>query len=198
MIIGYCNTDKTLCVIRHQLDMPMENKSDRNPTAEKIISEDGPSGTVAPLSHNSNAAAAGGGKKNNTKSATPTTAEPPPQKPTAAAEEKSSREAADGGHSSDSEKRDVLRLGDGSNLDIILDIPLDVTVELGRTKMPIRDLLQLGPGSAVPLSRLEGEPVDILANNKLIARGVVLVKDEKYGIRITEITGRLERLRGLR
>jgi flagellar motor switch protein FliN/FliY len=84
------------------------------------------------------------------------------------------------------------------NLDIILDIPLEVTVELGRRKMPIRDLLQLGPGSAVPLSRLEGEPVDILANAKLIARGVVLVKDDKYGIRITEITGRLERLRGLR
>ncbi|MDP4725842.1 MAG: flagellar motor switch protein FliN, partial [Desulfobacterales bacterium] len=153
---------------------------------------------VAPLPDNSNAAAADGGKKKNTKSATPTTAEPPPQKPAAAAEEKTSHEAADGGRSSDSEKRDVLRLGDGSNLDIILDIPLDVTVELGRTKMPIRDLLQLGPGSAVPLSRLEGEPVDILANNKLIARGVVLVKDEKYGIRITEITGRLERLRGLR
>ncbi|MDP4856298.1 MAG: flagellar motor switch protein FliN, partial [Desulfobacterales bacterium] len=175
----------------------MENNSESNPTTEKIISEDGPSGTVAPLPHNSNAAAADGGKKKNAKSATPTTAEPPPQKPAAAAEEKTSREAADGGRSSDSEKRDVLRLGDGSNLDIILDIPLDVTVELGRTKMPIRDLLQLGPGSAVPLSRLEGEPVDILANNKLIARGVVLVKDEKYGIRITEITGRLERLRGL-
>lgn len=175
----------------------MENKSESNPTAEKIISEDDPSETVAPLPHNSNAAAAGGGKKENTKSATPTTAEPPPQKPAAAAEEKTSREAADGGRSNDSEKRDVSRLGDGSNLDIILDIPLDVTVELGRTKMPIRDLLQLGPGSAVPLSRLEGEPVDILANNKLIARGVVLVKDEKYGIRITEITGRLERLRGL-
>lgn len=175
----------------------MENKSESNPIAEKIISEDGPSETVAPLPHDSNAAAAGGGEKENTKSAAPTTAEPPPQKPAAATEEKTLREATEGGRSSDSEKRDVSRLGDGSNLDIILDIPLEVTVELGRTKMPIRDLLQLGPGSAVPLSRLEGEPVDILANNKLIARGVVLVKDEKYGIRITEITGRLERLRGL-
>ncbi|MGD2010772.1 MAG: flagellar motor switch protein FliN [Desulfobacterales bacterium] len=175
----------------------MENKSENNPIAEKIISEDSPSETVAPLPHDSNAAAAGGGEKENTKSAAPTTAEPPPQKPAAATEEKTLREATDDGRSSDSEKRDVSRLGDGSNLDIILDIPLEVTVELGRTKMPIRDLLQLGPGSAVPLSRLEGEPVDILANNKLIARGVVLVKDEKYGIRITEITGRLERLRGL-
>ena len=175
----------------------MENKSENNPIAEKIISEDSPSETVAPLPHDSNAAAAGGGEKENTKSAAPITAEPPPQKPAAATEEKTLREATDDGRSSDSEKRDVSRLGDGSNLDIILDIPLEVTVELGRTKMPIRDLLQLGPGSAVPLSRLEGEPVDILANNKLIARGVVLVKDEKYGIRITEITGRLERLRGL-
>ena len=130
----------------------MENKSENNPIAEKIISEDGPSETVAPLPHDSNAAAAGGGEKENTKSAAPTTAEPPPQKPAAATEEKTLREATDDGRSSDSEKRDVSRLGDGSNLDIILDIPLEVTVELGRTKMPIRDLLQLGPGSAVPLN----------------------------------------------
>jgi flagellar motor switch protein FliN/FliY len=176
----------------------MENKSESKPTEEKVVSEDHPAETVAPLPDGSIAAADGGGNKANTKSAAPTTLEPPPKKSAAAAEDKLPGEAADGGHSSDSEKRDVPRLGDGSNLDIILDIPLDVTVELGRTKMPIRDLLHLGPGSAVPLSRLEGEPVDILANNKLIARGVVLVKDEKYGIRITEITGRLERLRGLR
>jgi len=167
----------------------MENKPESNPTAEKIISEDRPPETAAPLPTGSVAAAGGGGKKESTESATPTAA---------AAEEKTPSNAVDDSRSSDSEKRDVPRLGDGSNLDIILDIPLEVTVELGRTKMPIRDLLQLGPGSAVPLSRLEGEPVDILANNKLIARGVVLVKDDKYGIRITEITGRLERLRGLR
>jgi len=167
----------------------MENKPESNPTAEKIISEDRPPETAAPLPTGSVAAVGGGGKKESTESATPTAA---------AAEEKTPSNAVDDSRSSDSEKRDVPRLGDGSNLDIILDIPLEVTVELGRTKMPIRDLLQLGPGSAVPLSRLEGEPVDILANNKLIARGVVLVKDDKYGIRITEITGRLERLRGLR
>jgi flagellar motor switch protein FliN/FliY len=176
----------------------MENKSENNSIAEKIISEDRPPETAAPLPDGSIEAASGGGKKASTKSAVPTTADPPPQKPAAAAEEKTPSEATGVGRSSDSEKRDTFRLGDGSNLDIILDIPLEVTVELGRTKMPIRDLLQLGPGSAVPLSRLEGEPVDILANNKLIARGVVLVKDDKYGIRITEITGRLERLRGLR
>jgi flagellar motor switch protein FliN/FliY len=176
----------------------MENKPESNPTAEKIISEDRPPETAAPLPTGSVAAAGGDGKKESTGSAAPTAAEPAAQKPAATAEEKTPNNAVDGSRSSDSEKRDVPRLGDGSNLDIILDIPLDITVELGRTKMPIRDLLELGPGSAVPLSRLEGEPVDILANNKLIARGVVLVKDDKYGIRITEITGRLERLRGLR
>lgn len=176
----------------------MENKSESHPTAEKMSAEDRPPETAAPLSDGRSEAAAGGGKKEGTKRTAATTAEPLSQKPAAAAAEKTSSDAPDGGRPSDSEKRDVPRLGDGSNLDIILDIPLEVTVELGRRKMPIRDLLQLGPGSAVPLSRLEGEPVDILANNKLIARGVVLVKDDKYGIRITEITGRLERLRGLR
>ena len=83
------------------------------------------------------------------------------------------------------------------DLGVILDIPLEITVELGRTKLPIHELLNLGPGSAVALSRLEGEPVDILANNTLIARGVVLVKNDRYGIRITEITSRLERLKSL-
>jgi len=95
-------------------------------------------------------------------------------------------------------KQEASLRNDSLNLDMILDIPLEITVELGRTQMPINELLQLGPGSAVPLSRLEGEPVDILANDRLIAKGIVLVKDEKYGIQITEITGRLKRLRGLR
>ena len=83
-------------------------------------------------------------------------------------------------------------------LDLLLDIPVELTVELGRTRMPIHELLKLRPGSAVKLAKLEGEPVDILANDVLIARGEVVVRHEKYGIRITEITGRMERLRGLR
>lgn len=82
-------------------------------------------------------------------------------------------------------------------LDILLDIPMELTVELGRTKLPIRDLLKLSPGAAVKLAKFEGEPVDILANDVLIARGEVVVRKEKYGIRITEITSRLERLKGL-
>jgi flagellar motor switch protein FliN len=96
------------------------------------------------------------------------------------------------------EKAGPLKKVDGAvNLDVILDIPLEINVELGRTKIPIHELLELGPGSAVALSTLEGEPVDILANNTLIARGVVLVKNEKYGIRITEITSRIDRIKSL-
>jgi flagellar motor switch protein FliN/FliY len=83
------------------------------------------------------------------------------------------------------------------DLSVILDIPLEITVELGRTRMPIHELLNLGPGSAVALSRLEGEPVDILANNTLIARGIVLVNNNRYGIRITEITSHLDRIKSL-
>jgi len=83
-------------------------------------------------------------------------------------------------------------------LEILLDIPVELTVELGRTKMPIHELLKLQPGSAVKLARLEGEPVDILASDVLIARGEVVVRNEKYGIRITEITSRLDRLKGLK
>ncbi|HSO63289.1 MAG TPA: flagellar motor switch protein FliN [Desulfobacterales bacterium] len=83
-------------------------------------------------------------------------------------------------------------------LEILLDIPVELTVELGRTKIPIQDLLRLGPGAPVKLAKLEGEPVDILANDVLIARGEVVVRSEKYGIRITEITSRMDRLKGLR
>jgi flagellar motor switch protein FliN/FliY len=83
-------------------------------------------------------------------------------------------------------------------LDILVDIPVELTVELGRTKIPINELLKLQPGSAVKLAKLEGEPVDILANDVLIARGEVVVRNEKYGIRITEITSRAERLKGLK
>lgn len=83
-------------------------------------------------------------------------------------------------------------------IDLLLDIPVELTVELGRTKMPIHELLKLRPGSAVKLLKLEGETVDILANDVLIARGEVVIRHEKYGIRITEITSRMERLRGLK
>ncbi len=84
------------------------------------------------------------------------------------------------------------------NLGLIMDIPLEVTVELGRSKKRINDLLELGPGSVIELSQMEGEPVDILVNQTLIAKGVVVVEKEKYGIRISEIVSRQERLKSIR
>lgn len=83
------------------------------------------------------------------------------------------------------------------DLNLLLDIPLEITVELGRSRIKIQELLQLGPGSTVTLSKLEGEPVDILANDKLIARGKVVLQNKKYGIRITEITSRMNRIKSL-
>ena len=81
------------------------------------------------------------------------------------------------------------------DLDLLLDIPLELKVELGRARIQIQELLNLKPGSAVKLVRLDGEPVDILANDTLIAKGEVVVQNEKYGIRITEITSRMDRIR---
>jgi len=81
------------------------------------------------------------------------------------------------------------------DLDLLLDIPLEIKVELGRAKIQIQELLSLAPGSAVKLIKLEGEPVDLFANETLIARGEVVVQNEKYGIRVTEITSRLDRIR---
>ena len=81
------------------------------------------------------------------------------------------------------------------DLDLLLDIPLEIKVELGRARIKIQKLLNLAPGSAVKLVKLEGEPVDILVNETLIAKGEVLVQNEKYGIRVTEITSRMDRIR---
>ncbi len=81
------------------------------------------------------------------------------------------------------------------DLDLLLDIPLEIKVELGRSRIKIRKLLNLTPGSAIKLIKLEGEPVDILVNETLIARGEVIVQNAKYGIRVTEITSRMDRLR---
>jgi flagellar motor switch protein FliN len=87
--------------------------------------------------------------------------------------------------------------GPAKELDFILDIPLEITVEMGRTKMLINDLLQIGQGSVIELNRLAGEPLDILVNNRLIARGEVVVVNEKFGIRITDIISPLERVKRL-
>jgi flagellar motor switch protein FliN/FliY len=88
-------------------------------------------------------------------------------------------------------------LSDGQvrNIEILKDVPMQVTVELGRTTMMIRDVLELGTGSIIELDKLAGEPVDLLVNNKLIARGEVVVIDESFGVRITDIVSPVERLK---
>jgi flagellar motor switch protein FliN/FliY len=83
-------------------------------------------------------------------------------------------------------------------LDFILDIPLKVTVELGRCKMMIRDILQLAQGSVVELSKFAGEPLEVLVNDKLVARGEVVVVNEKFGIRLTDIISPVERIEQLK
>lgn len=83
------------------------------------------------------------------------------------------------------------------NLNLLLDIPLRVTVELGRTKRLIKDILEFSQGSIIELDKLAGEPVDILANDKLIAKGEVVVIDENFGVRVTEIVSQAERLKNL-
>ena len=88
--------------------------------------------------------------------------------------------------------------GDGQrNLDFLMDIPLEVTVELGRSRMLMADLLRLGQGSVVGLDRAAGEPVDILVNHKLMARGEVVVVNDKFGIRLTDIISPAERVKQL-
>ena len=84
------------------------------------------------------------------------------------------------------------------NIGFILDIPLQLSVEIGRARMLINDLLQLGQGSVVELEKLAGEPFDVLVNNKLIARGEVVVVNEKFGIRLTDIISPTERIEQLK
>jgi flagellar motor switch protein FliN/FliY len=83
------------------------------------------------------------------------------------------------------------------NMEFLLDISLDLTVELGRAKMLIDDMLKLGQGSVIELSKLAGESLDILANQKPIARGEVVVINDKYGVRLTEVISPMERLERL-
>ncbi len=86
---------------------------------------------------------------------------------------------------------------EAQDLEFILDIPLELSVELGRRKMLVNDLLQLGQGSIVELNKLAGEPLEIFINNKLVARGEVVVVNEKFGVRLTDIITPMERIRSL-
>lgn len=87
--------------------------------------------------------------------------------------------------------------GAGNDLNMILDIPVQLTVELGRTKIPIKHILQLAQGSVVELEALAGEPMDVLVNGYLIAQGEVVVVNDKFGIRLTDIVTPSERMRRL-
>jgi flagellar motor switch protein FliN len=83
------------------------------------------------------------------------------------------------------------------NIEFLLDIPMSVAVYVGSTKMAIRDLLQLAQGSVIELDKLAGEPMDVVVNNKLVARGEVVVVNEKFGIRLTDVVSAVERVQQL-
>ncbi len=102
--------------------------------------------------------------------------------------------AGDGGNQESSEA-DAQK---DRNLALILDIPLRVTVELGRTKMPVNELLNLGQGSVLELNKLAGEPMEVFVNDKLIARGEAVVVNEKFGVRLTDIISTKERVEQLK
>jgi flagellar motor switch protein FliN/FliY len=84
------------------------------------------------------------------------------------------------------------------NLELILDVPLGVSVELGRVKMPVRQLLSLTAGSVIELAKLAGEPLDVLINGRPVARGEAVMVNDKFGVRLTEIVSQTERVERLR
>jgi len=86
----------------------------------------------------------------------------------------------------------------GANIDVVLDIGLEATVRLGRVEMPLGEVLALGPGSIIEVGHMVDEPVELLVNDKLIARGDIVVVEEKFGLRITEVISRAERIESLR
>ena len=105
-----------------------------------------------------------------------------------------------GGEEGGLDKTDEMSGGekvDTKSLDLILDIPLTVAVELGRSKILINDLLQLGQRSVIELTKLVGEPLEVLVNNNLVARGEVVVVNEKFGVRLTDIVTPMERVQFL-
>jgi len=98
---------------------------------------------------------------------------------------------------SETSEKDRSEKKEKVDIDFVLDIPLDLSVELGRVRMLVNDLLQLGPGSIIELSKLVGEPLNIYISDKMIAKGEVVVMDEKFGIRVTDITSPRERVKSL-
>lgn len=96
-----------------------------------------------------------------------------------------------------SKPQELASSRDAFDLSLLFDVPLQVTVELGRTRMTVESLLRLGQGSVVELNRVAGEPLDIYVNNKLMARGEAVVIKEKFGVRITDVLNPEKRLEGL-
>lgn len=98
----------------------------------------------------------------------------------------------------DLEADSANRPNDNANLDMILDIPVTISLEIGRAKISIRNLMQLNQGSVVELDRLAGEPLDVLVNDTLIAHGEVVMVNEKFGIRLTDVISAAERVQNLK
>ncbi len=88
--------------------------------------------------------------------------------------------------------------GEPGNLELILDVPLGVSVELGRVRMPVRQLLALTAGSVIELAKLAGEPLDVLINGRAVARGEAVMVNDKFGVRLTEIVSQTERVERLK
>lgn len=90
------------------------------------------------------------------------------------------------------------KTNDPKRLELLLDVPLDIAVELGRARLSVQELLQLGPGSVIELDKVAGEALDILVNDRLVARGEAVVVNDKFGVRITDIVSPSERVARLR
>ncbi len=119
--------------------------------------------------------------------------------------EAATREAQAGQDNEDFKQVEAKQLNDTSSgspgdvkLDVILDIPVTVAMEIGRTQLSIRNLLQLNQGSIVELDRLAGEPMDVLVNGTLVAHGEVVVVNDKFGIRLTDVISPADRIKNLR
>ena len=117
----------------------------------------------------------------------------------AMAEQADADETTTSAVSFDELKEEVQKQSSGTpDLDVILDIPVSISMEVGRTSITIRNLLQLNQGSVIELDRLAGEPLDVLVNGTLIAHGEVVVVNEKFGIRMTDVISPAERIKKLR
>lgn len=123
----------------------------------------------------------------------------------AAMEEQGATDAAGDNAGSDFQQVEAKQLNESAEagsgevkLDVILDIPVTIAMEIGRTQLSIRNLLQLNQGSIVELDRLAGEPMDVLVNGTLVAHGEVVVVNEKFGIRLTDVISPADRIKNLR